>query len=233
MGTLFFQLFEPESSTYTYIIGDGDMKVAAIIDPVLETVERDLKLIEELGVKLKYVLDTHVHADHITGAGVIRERTGAQTAVSEGARVDCADIHLHDGQVLHLGNKTITALATPGHTDSCMCFLFEGRVFTGDTLLIRGTGRTDFQEGSSENLYESVHRKLFNLPDDTLVYPAHDYKGQTASTIGLEKKFNPRLGTNTTKAQFIKIMSELGLPAPKKIDVALPANRDCGKTLSS
>lgn len=228
-SSLFYQLFEHESSTYTYLIADPSTKEAALIDPVLETVDRDLKLVEELGLTLKYVLDTHVHADHITGAGEIRARTGAKSAVSEGAHVGCVDISLCDGDDLFLGGLKITAVATPGHTDSCMSFIFDGRVFTGDTLLIRGTGRTDFQQGSSEKLYQSVHEKLFKLPDETQVYPAHDYRGQTVSTIGLEKKFNPRLGAGKSKEEFIKIMSELKLANPKKIHEAVPANLACGK----
>lgn len=226
---IFQQLFEHESSTYSYLIADPVSKEAALIDPVLETVDRDLKLIEELGLKLKYVLDTHVHADHITGAGEIRKRTAARTAVSAEAEVSCVDLPLQDGDELLLGDKKIIALATPGHTNSCMSFLFEGCVFTGDALLIRGTGRTDFQQGSSDKLFESVRNKLFSLPDETLVYPGHDYRGQTSSTIQLEKKFNPRLGLDKNKDEFKKIMSELKLANPKKIHEAVPANLACGK----
>lgn len=195
---------------------------------MIETIERDLKLVEELGLKLKYVLDTHIHADHVTAAGEIRQRTGAKSAVSASARVGCVDIPLQDGQELFLGSLKVKALATPGHTDSCMSFVFEGRVFTGDALLIRGTGRTDFQQGSSEKLFDSVHRSLFTLPDDTQVYPAHDYRGQTASSVELEKKFNPRLGLHRSKADFVKTMSELKLANPKKIHEAVPANMACG-----
>lgn len=233
MRSIFYQLFEHESSTYTYLIADPQTKEAAIIDSVIETVDRDLKLISELGLKLKYVLDTHVHADHITGASEIRKHTGAKTAVSASANVDCVDVALHDGQELYLGDRKILALSTPGHTDSCMSFVFEDKVFTGDALLIRGTGRTDFQQGSAEKLYESVHKKIFTLNDDVQVYPGHDYRGQTASTVGLEKEFNPRLGMNKTKSDFIKTMSELKLDAPKKIHLAVPANLACGKTASS
>ncbi|MBL7544528.1 MAG: MBL fold metallo-hydrolase [Bdellovibrionaceae bacterium] len=225
---IFYQLFEHESSTYTYLIGDPVTKESAIIDPVMETVDRDLKLIDELGLKLKYILDTHVHADHITGAGEIRRRTGAKSAVSSAAQVACVDIPLTDGQELLLGDKKIKALWTPGHTDSCMCFIFGDQIFSGDTLLIRGTGRTDFQQGSSDRLYDSIHKKIFVLPDDTRIYPGHDYKGHTASTVGMEKKYNPRLGFNKTKDDFIKIMSELKLANPKKIHEAVPANLACG-----
>lgn len=232
-GTVFHQLFEPESSTYTYIIGDRETREAAIIDPVLETVDRDLKLIEELGLKLVYVLDTHVHADHITGAGEIRDRTGAKTAVSRMAKVSCVDVELEDGQELKIGNKVIRAIATPGHTDTCMTFSFEGMVFTGDALLIRGCGRTDFQQGSSETLFKSVREKLFALPDDTVVYPGHDYRGLTSSTIGQEKAHNPRLGMKNSLADFKKIMAELKLAHPKKIQEALPANLACGRPRDS
>ncbi len=228
-NTIFYQLFEHESSTYTYIIADANTKEAAIIDSVIETVERDLKLVGELGLKLKYVLDTHIHADHITGADEIRKRTGAKTAVSENAKVECADLALRDGDELPLGDGKIKVLSTPGHTDSCMTYLFDGRLFTGDALLIRGTGRTDFQQGSSEKLYESIHTKIFTLPDETQIYPGHDYRGQTASTVGLEKRFNPRIGMNKTKSDFIKTMAELKLANPKKIHEAVPANLSCGK----
>jgi glyoxylase-like metal-dependent hydrolase (beta-lactamase superfamily II) len=229
-ASIFYQLFDSETFTYTYLIADPKTKEAAIIDPVIDHVERDLKLVSELNLKLKYIFDTHVHADHITGAGEIRSRTGAKSALSQGAHVECVDIPLTDGQELWLGDKKITAIATPGHTDSCMSFYFENKVFTGDALMIRGTGRTDFQQGSSDRLYDNIHRKLFTLPDETQLYPAHDYKGQTASTIGLEKKYNPRLGEGRSKDDFIKIMSQLKLADPKKIHEALPANMACGKS---
>ncbi len=225
---IFQQLFEPESSTYTYLIADPKTQQAALIDPVREMVGRDLKLIDELGLKLIYVLDTHIHADHITGAGELRKKTKAKTGVSQNAGVDCVDIQLKDGDQLTLGDKKIQVLATPGHTDTCLSFYFEDRVFTGDALLIRGTGRTDFQQGSAERLYDSVTKKLFTLPDETLLYPGHDYKGFTSSTIGTEKKHNSRLGGERSKADFIKIMSELKLAHPKKIQEAVPANLSCG-----
>jgi sulfur dioxygenase len=226
---LFYQMFEQESSTYTYLLADQDTKEAVLIDPVLETIERDLKLIEELNLKLLYVLDTHIHADHITGADLIRKRTGVKTCVSKNAGVSCADILLEDGQEIKFGKHTITALATPGHTDSCITYKVGDMLFTGDTLLIRGNGRTDFQQGSSEKLYDSIQR-LFNLNGEYVVYPAHDYKGQTKTTIELEKKYNPRIGSGRSKAEFVKIMSELKLDNPKKIMEAVSANMVCGRT---
>lgn len=228
-GHIFYQLFDHESFTYTYIIADPETKEAAIIDSVIEMIDRDLNLMNELGLKVKYVLDTHVHADHITAAGEIRVRTGAKSALCKEAHVDCVDITLMDGQELFLGNKKITAITTPGHTDSCMSFLFENKVFTGDALLIRGNGRTDFQQGSAEKLYDSIQQKLFTLPGETMVYPAHDYKGQTSSNIEMEKKYNPRVGAGHSKNEFVTTMSQLKLADPKKIHEALPANMACGK----
>jgi sulfur dioxygenase len=227
---IFQQLFEHESSTYTYLIADKKTKEAAIIDPVLETVDRDIKLIEEMGLKLIYALDTHIHADHITGAGELRKRLGIKTAVSQNAGVECVDIPLEDGQELLIGNKKIKVIATPGHTNTCLSYYFEGMVFTGDALLIRGCGRTDFQQGDSDTLFYSVREKLFKLPDDTVLYPGHDYRGHTSSTIGTEKKHNPRLKESISKDDFKKTMAELKLANPKKIHEAVPANLLCGKT---
>lgn len=225
---LFYQLFELESSTYTYLLADQATKEAILIDPVLETAERDLKLISELGWRLLYILETHVHADHITGAHVIREKTKAQVGVSQHAGVSCADLHLKDGQTLQFGRHQIKIFETPGHTNSCLTYLIENMLFTGDTLLIRGNGRTDFQQGSAETLYNSIQR-LFALPQDYVVYPAHDYKGQTKTTLALEKQFNPRIGGGKTKEEFIQIMNNLKLSQPKKINEAVPANLACGR----
>lgn len=226
---IFHQLFEKETSTYTYLLADPKTKEAVLIDPVIETVERDLKLIQELGLKLNYVLDTHIHADHVTAAGEIRKRLGIKTGVSQGAQVDCADVTLKEGTEIKFGSYTIKVLETPGHTNSCISLYCNDRVFTGDALLIRGNGRTDFQQGSSDRLYDSVHNKLFKLPPETKVYPAHDYNGQTSSTIEMEMKFNPRVGQAKTKAEFIEIMKNLKLDQPKKINEAVPANMACGK----
>lgn len=226
---IFHQLYENQSSTYTYIVGDRSTGEVAIIDPVLETVERDLQFLNEMNYQLKYILDTHVHADHITGASELRRLTGAKTAVSQKASVTCVDIPLEDGQELLLGSQVIKVLATPGHTDGCMSFYFVGRVFTGDSLMIRGCGRTDFQQGSSSALFESISQKLFTLPDATILCPGHDYRGFLSSTVGDEKRFNPRLNSQTSKESFIKTMSELKLADPKKIHEALPANLACGR----
>lgn len=224
---LFYQLFEIESSTYTYLLADQDTKEAILIDPVLETIDRDLKLISELGLKLTYVFDTHIHADHITSAGKIRELTNAKTCVSKHSGVQCADILLSEGDALRFGRHTLKVLETPGHTNSCLTYVIGDKLFTGDTLLIRGNGRTDFQQGSAEKLYVSI-QKLFKLTGEFTVYPAHDYRGQTKTTLELEKKFNPRIGHGKTKAEFIKAMSELELAHPKKIMEAVPANMTCG-----
>lgn len=225
---IFQQLFEAETSTYTYLLGDSQACEAIIIDPVLEMVERDLKLINELGLRLKYSIETHVHADHITGANILRQRTGCKTVLSMDSGVSCADISLKDREQLIFGCFKIQGFATPGHTKSCMTFVCEGMAFTGDALLIRGTGRTDFQEGSSETLYLSVHQKIFSLPGETKIFPGHDYKGFTSSTVALEQKYNPRLGGGKSQAEFVKIMQNLNLAPPKKIHQAVPANQKCG-----
>lgn len=232
-NSIFYQMYEAESSTYTYLIADSVTKEAALIDPVIETIERDLTLIEELELKLKYIIDTHIHADHISAAGEIRRRTGAKSVVGAGANVKCVDVSLKDKEILHLGNLPILALETPGHTDSCISLVFENKVFTGDALLIRGCGRTDFQQGSAEKLYDSIRHRLFELSPDTIVLPAHDYRGQTASTIELEKRFNPRIGLHRTKDEFIQTMAHLKLAYPKKIHEAVPANLVCGENFNS
>lgn len=225
------QLFDPESSTYTYLVADETTRKALLIDPVREQIERDLRLIAELGLTLELVLETHVHADHVTAAGLLRERTGARTAASK-AGAPCVDLRLDHGDVVRLGNLAVTVLATPGHTDDGLTFVIDGHAFTGDTLLIRGCGRADFQNGSADQLYASITRLLFALPDETVVLPGHDYKGLTSSTIGEEKRHNPRLA-GKSRAEFVTIMNGLGLPPPKKLDVAVPANRACGAIVAA
>ncbi len=226
---LFRQLFDLETSTYTYLIADMLTGEAALVDPVLENVERDYRLIQELGLTLIFCLETHVHADHITGAGKLRELTNCLNLVPFKAKIDCADRHLQDQEVLQVGNIIIKAIATPGHTDCHFAYLVnQTHILTGDALFIRGCGRTDFQSGDAGILYDSIYQKLFTLPDDTLVYPGHDYRGHTVSTIGEEKQHNPRLA-HQDRQDFINIMNNLNLPDPLKIMEAVPANQQCGK----
>ena len=222
------QLFDRDSSTYTYLVADLFNGVAALIDPVREQIERDLELVDQLGIRLTHVLETHVHADHVTASGALRERTGALTYASA-AGAPCVDVHLHHGEVIKLGNVPITAIATPGHTDDGFSYVIDGAVFTGDTLLVRGCGRADFQNGDPGQLYDSITRRLFTLPDRTIVYPGHDYRGFTTTTIGEEKRWNPRL-SGKTREEFIAVMNGLALPPPRKIEEAVPANRACGRT---
>ena len=224
----FRQLFDQDTSTFTYLLWDLDTREGVIIDPVREQFERDLCLVGELGVRMVYALDTHVHADHVTSLGMLREEMGLQTAVGEPSGVPCADIMLNDGYTLGFGRHTLTALATPGHTDACTSFKVENMVFTGDALLIRGCGRTDFQQGDPEMLYRSITQKLYALPDETLVYPGHDYNGKSVSTIGEEKQYNPRIPATQTESDFAELMNSLNLPRPKHIDEAVPANMGCG-----
>lgn len=225
---LFRQLFDNESSTYSYLIADEKSRTAVLVDPVLEQVERDLKLLRELDLTLEFCLETHVHADHVTATGKLRELTGCRGVVPDGAPVDCADRFIRDGEILQLGDVTIKAIATPGHTSSHMAYLVNGdRLLTGDALLIRGCGRTDFQNGSAAALYDSVTQRLFSLPAGTLVYPAHDYHGHTVSTLDEERQWNPRFA-GRSRAQFVEYMNALSLPYPKKIMEALPANERCG-----
>jgi glyoxylase-like metal-dependent hydrolase (beta-lactamase superfamily II) len=222
------QLFDTESSTFTYILSVPGNTQAVIIDPVDRHWERDLRHLERLGLTLAYVLETHAHADHVTSAGKLRELTGARAAVPSGCGIVPAETQLNDGDVVEFGNgEKIQVLHTPGHTAGSMSYVWRGNVFTGDTLLIDGCGRTDFQSGSAEALYDSVTRKLFALADDTRMWPGHDYKGQSVSTIGWEKRHNSRLA-NRGRDAFVKLMGELNLPRPKLIDVAVPANQNLG-----
>ncbi|MCX7593833.1 MAG: MBL fold metallo-hydrolase [Fischerella sp.] len=229
---LFRQLFDVESSTYTYLIADPNTKEAILVDPVLEQVERDLKLLKELGLTLRYCLETHIHADHITGTDKLRAATGCLGIVPQKAHAGCADRYIEDGEELTLGEITIKAIATPGHTDSHNAYLVNNdRVLTGDALFIRGCGRTDFQSGDAGTLYDSVTQRLFTLPDDTLVYPGHDYRGHTVSTIGEEKRWNPRF-VGRDRNNFIELMANLNLPDPKKMMEAVPANEQCGNVMA-
>lgn len=230
---LFRQLFDYATWTYTYLIADLTTKEAILVDPVIEQVERDLNLIRELGLTLRYCLETHIHADHVTGTGKLREITGCQGIVPENAQVACADRFIRHEEVLRLGDIELKAIATPGHTDSHLSYLVNNNsVLTGDSLLIRGCGRTDFQSGDAGTLYDNVTQRLFTLPDATLVYPGHDYKGQTVSTIGEEKQFNPRF-VGHDRDSFINFMNNLNLPDPKKIAEAVPANQRCGQVVTT
>lgn len=225
---LFRQLFDRETSTYTYLIADRTSGDAILVDPVLEQVERDLKLIKELGLTLHYCLETHVHADHITGAAQIRSATGCVSVVPERAQVDCADRFIKHGETLHVGAVEVQAIATPGHTDSHMAYLVNGtHLLTGDALLIRGCGRTDFQSGDAETLFDSVTQRIFTLPDSILIYPAHDYRGQTVSSVEEEKRWNPRF-MGRSRDEFKQFMDALNLPDPQKMMEAVPANERCG-----
>lgn len=230
---IFRQLHEPESSTYTYLIGCCDTGQAVLLDPVIETVDRDLAVLQELGLSLTYTLETHIHADHITSACRLRSITGCKVAYPEMDGLPCSDVGVSEEKSLSVGHLTFKPLYTPGHTESHHSYLVDLpgslRVFTGDALLIDGCGRTDFQGGDSEVLYRSIHEKIFTLPGEALVYPAHDYQYRHVSTVQQERERNPRLGAGKTLDEFVKIMADLDLPYPKRIDVAVPANSLCGE----
>jgi sulfur dioxygenase len=231
---LFRQLFEPQSSAYTYLIGCERSGEAALIDPVFETVERDLQLLAALGLTLKCTIETHIHADHVTGASRLREQTGCKCAVPEQSGASHADVAVREGEPIHVGAMEIRPLYTPGHTDDHHAYFLDAgggaRLFTGDVLLIDVCGRTDFQNGNAATLYRSVHDKIFALPGETLVYPGHDYQQRHVSSVAQERERNPRLGGRRTLDEFVAIMSALNLPRPRQMDVAVPANRLCGRT---
>jgi sulfur dioxygenase len=231
MALLFRQLFDPQSSTYTYLLACPKSREALLIDPVFEQVRRDVALLNELEVKLLYTLETHVHADHVTGAWLLKQRMASRIAVGQASGSQGADLYLKHGDKIRFGSRYLEVRATPGHTHGCVSYVLddETMAFTGDCVLIRGCGRTDFQEGESHDMYRSVHLQLFTLPDSCLLYPGHDYRGLTSTSVGEEKRFNPRLGGALSESDFVGFMKNLNLPHPKKIDIAVPANLKCGK----
>jgi sulfur dioxygenase len=227
---IFRQLVDPESCTYTYLLGDETTRAAVLIDPVLEQLERDCTLLEELGLRLECSLETHVHADHVTAAGRLRERLGAKLGAGARAGVANADWALEDGAAVRAGGLRLEVLATPGHTAGCVSYWCReaGLAFTGDALLVRGCGRTDFQGGDAGALLHSVRERIFALPDETLLFPAHDYRGRTVTSVAEEKRWNPRLGLGVARDEFLAMMAGLDLPPPKRIAVAVPANLASG-----
>jgi len=225
---IFRQLFEPLSSTYTYLLGCEETVASIIIDPVIDAVDRELALLAQLQLRLEYSVDTHVHADHITGALVLKQKVGSKIAAPAIERLPCVDVGLEDSRAFRLGSVELQPMHTPGHTDGHFAYVCGGRAFTGDALLIDGCGRTDFQNGDSTALYRSVRERLFALPDDCLIYPGHDYNQRRVSTVAQERARNPRLGGDRTLDDFVRLMAELNLPYPKFIDHAVPGNRRCG-----
>lgn len=224
---IFRQLLDYKTYTYTYLIACKNTRQAALIDPVKSNVDVYLQLLNELDLKLIYAMDTHVHADHITALSALRQKTNCQMVMGQESKAQGEIKHAKENEKINLGDLVIHSIYTPGHTDDSYCFLVNNYLFSGDTLLIRGTGRTDFQNGDSEQQYNSLFNKLLTLPDDTLVYPGHDYHGFTMSTIGEEKQFNPRLQVSSMKA-YSELMANLKLDQPKLIDIAVPANLKCG-----
>jgi sulfur dioxygenase len=225
---LFRQLYEPLSSTYTYLLGCEETGQAVLIDPVVPTMGRDLAELDRLGLKLAYTLETHIHADHITAALELKQAVGSRIAAPAFDRLPCAEVGIEEGKPFQVASIILQPLHTPGHTDGHFSYVLDDRLFSGDALLIDGCGRTDFQNGDADALYNSVTQKLFSLPDEMLVYPAHDYQDRRVSSIAQEKKRNPRLGQGRTIEQFREIMARLDLPYPKFIDFAVPGNRLCG-----
>jgi len=228
---LFRQLFDQQSSTYTYLLADPATREALLIDPVFEQARRDVALVEELGLKLKWTVETHVHADHVTGAWLLREKLGSSIVVPKAGGAEGADVFLKDLDVVQFGKRGLQARATPGHTSGCTSYVLDDHsmVFTGDTLLVRGCGRTDFQQGDPRKLFTSVRTQLFSLPDQCVVYPGHDYRGLTCTSIGEEKLYNPRLAESIGMEDFAGYMKHLGLAHPKQMEEAVPANLHCGR----
>jgi sulfur dioxygenase len=225
------QLFDQTSSTYTYLLADPRTREAVLIDCVFEQHARDAALLRELGLTLKYTVDTHCHADHVTGAWLMRAALGSRVALSPVYGATNVDVPLVHGDVLRFGDCALEVRATPGHTDGCLSFVTPGRdmVFTGDALLVRGAGRTDFQQGDAGRLFRSIREQLLSLPDDCVVHPAHDYDGRISSTVGEERRFNPRIGGDAREEDFVGFMTNLGLPHPKLLDIAVPANLRSGE----
>jgi glyoxylase-like metal-dependent hydrolase (beta-lactamase superfamily II)/rhodanese-related sulfurtransferase len=228
---VFRQLFDPQSSTYTYLLGDRASRAAVLIDPVFEQARRDAALVDELGLKLTATLETHVHADHVTGAALVKERTGSKIMVAKAGGAEGADRYLVQDDVVAFGSRRLLVRATPGHTSGCLTYVLDDHsmAFTGDCLLIRGSGRTDFQGGDPAAMYRSVREQIFALPDECLLYPAHDYRGLTATSVAEERRFNPRLGGDIAVGDFTGYMNNLRLAHPKLLDVAVPANLRCGR----
>jgi sulfur dioxygenase len=228
---IFRQLFDPQSSTYTYLLADAGSREALLIDPVFEQARRDAALVDELGLKLAWTLETHVHADHVTGAWLLREKLGSRIAISKASGAEGADRLLVPNDVISFGKRHLQARATPGHTSGCITYVLDdaSMAFTGDALFIRGCGRTDFQGGDARTLFRSVREQIFSLPERCLVYPGHDYRGLTATSVGEEKLFNPRLAESIGEGDFVGYMTHLGLPHPKQMDAAVPANMKCGR----
>ena len=230
---IFKQLFEPDSCTYTYLLGCEETGKTVLIDSVIDTVERDLEVIHSLGLKPTYTLETHIHADHLTGAKKMKTLASTQIVVPKMDQISCADHGVEEGRVFKVGNLELHPLFTPGHTSTHHAYLIKNNaqtlLFSGDALLIEACGRTDFQSGDASALYHSIHNKFFTLEDETLVYPGHDYEGRQITTIGQEKQRNPRLGNNKSEQDFVNIMDNMKLPYPKKIDFAVPGNSQCGQ----
>ncbi|HEY1287204.1 MAG TPA: rhodanese-like domain-containing protein [Burkholderiales bacterium] len=232
---VFRQLFDPQSATYTYLLADGASREALLVDPVFEQARRDAALIEELGLRLKWTLETHVHADHVTGAWLLRQKLGSKIAISASSGADGADHFVKDQDRVTFGKRYVEARATPGHTGGCTTYVLDDQsmAFTGDALLIRGCGRTDFQQGDPGKLFRSVRSQIFSLPEECTLYPGHDYRGLTATSVGEEKLYNPRLAEGILEQDFVGYMKHLGLPHPKQMELAVPANLKCGQPRQS
>jgi len=228
---IFRQMFDAQSSTYTYLLADSASRACVLIDPVFEQVRRDASFIRELGLDLLWTLETHVHADHVTGAWLLKERLGSRIALAAAGGADGADRLLQDGDVISFGARSLEVRATPGHTNGCLTYVLDDQscAFTGDAILVRGCGRTDFQQGDARQLYHSIKDQIFSLPDECMLFPGHDYRGATATSVDEEKRYNPRIGGALSESDFAGYLANLGLPHPKQIDVAVPANMRCGR----